>query len=230
MGSADRGDSPGVRLTPYAGGGLGGTTGLGTRPAVIVVDLVAGFTDPAYPPGTDLDDVVANTRILLDQARARRVPVLFTTIAFAPDGVEGRVWRQKMPALECLTEGSDAVAVDRRLGRLPSEPVVVKRAASAFGGTGLAATLVALCADSLVVTGATTSGCVRATVVDACMAGYPTVVPVECVGDRHLGAHQANLFDMQAKYADVRTLAETSRLLESAAPPPARPSDPVAAR
>lgn len=207
--------APGVRLTPY-GAGLGGTVSLGARPAILVVDLVAGFTDPAYPPGTDLDDVVANTRILLDQARDLGVPVLFTTIAFAADRVEGRVWRQKMPALDCLAEGSDAVVVDKRLSRLPSEPVIVKRAASAFGGTGLTATLTVLGADSLIVTGATTSGCVRASVVDACMAGYPTIVPAECVGDRHAGAHEANLFDLQAKYADVRSLAETSALLSSA--------------
>jgi maleamate amidohydrolase len=203
--------------------------GLGSRPAVIVVDLVTGFTDPAYPPGTELDGVVASTRVLLDQARDLSLPVLFTTIAFAPDGIEGRVWRQKMPALECLVEGSDAVVIDKRLGRLPSEPVVVKRAASAFGGTGLTATLVGLGADSLVIAGATTSGCVRATVVDACMAGYPTVVPVECVGDRHLGAHEANLFDMQAKYADVRSLAETSRLLETVTRQTAGPADRVTA-
>jgi nicotinamidase-related amidase len=206
-----------VRLNPYSGGGLGGAVTLGARPAVIVVDLSAGFTDPAYPPGTDLDDVVANTQMLLDAARGLRLPVVFTTIAFAPDGVEGRVWRQKMPALDCLTEGSDAVAIDKRLGRLESEPVVVKRAASAFGGTGLPAVLTPLGADSLVVTGATTSGCVRATAVDACMAGYPTVIPIECVGDRHPGAHEASLFDLRAKYADVRSVAETILLLEAAA-------------
>jgi nicotinamidase-related amidase len=205
-----------VRLNPYSGGGLGGAVTLGARPAVTVVDLQAGFTDPAYPPGTDLDDVVAANTILLEVARGLGLPVVFTTIAFAPDGTEGRVWRQKMPALDCLTEGSDATRIDSRLGRLPSEPVVVKRTASAFGGTGLPAILTALGADSLVVTGATTSGCVRATVVDACMAGYPVVVPAECVGDRHPGAHEANLFDMQAKYADVRPLAETVRLLEAA--------------
>ena len=159
-------------------------------------------------------------RTLLDHARLAGLPVIFTTIAFGADGVEGQVWRRKMPALECLVEGSDATRVDGRLGRRAAEPVVVKRGASAFGGTGLPAMLVALGADSLVVTGATTSGCVRATVVDACMAGYRTVVPAECVGDRHAGAHAANLFDMQAKYADVLTSQETSRLLETAAVTP----------
>ena len=199
-------------MDPY-GEGLGGTVGLGERPAVLVVDLVTGFTDPAYPPGADLGDVVASTRTLLDTARHAGLPVVFTTIAFAPDGVEGRVWRRKMPALDCLVEGSPATGVDDRLGRRPGEPLVVKRAASAFGGTGLAATLVELGADSLIVTGATTSGCVRATVVDACMAGYRTVVAAECVGDRHPGAHEANLFDMQAKYADVVSAGQVSRMI-----------------
>lgn len=208
---------PEVALTPYAGGGLGGRVTLGARPAVLVIDLVNAFTDPSYPPGTDLDDVVASTRTLAEAARGRGLPVIFTTIAFAPDGVEGRVWRAKMPALECLAEGSDAVAVDPRLGRLAGEPLVVKRAASAFTGTGLPAVLLALGADSLIVTGATTSGCVRATVVDGCMAGYPTLVPEQCVGDRHPGAHAANLFDMQAKYADVRPLDEVLQLLDATA-------------
>lgn len=200
--------------TPYEGGGLGEAVGLGNRPAVLVVDLVNGFTDPAFPPGTDLDAVVSGTRTLLDRARQLALPVVFTTIAFASDGVQGRVWRRKMPALDCLVEGSAAADVDQRLGRRAEEPVVVKRAASAFAGTGLGAVLVELGADSLIVTGATTSGCVRATVVDACMAGYPTVVPVECVGDRHPGAHAANLFDMQAKYADVLSLEETLALVD----------------
>lgn len=208
-----------VLMTPYSGSGLGGAVSLGARPAVLVVDLSRGFTDPAYPPGTDLDDVVASTGTLIGAAREQGLPVVFTTIAFAADGVEGRVWRQKMPALDCLAEGSDATRIDERLGRLPSEPVVVKRAASAFGGTGLPAILTALGADSLVVAGATTSGCVRATVVDACMAGYPVVVPVECVGDRHAGAHEANLFDMEAKYASVRSLAETLSLLRKGTAP-----------
>lgn len=206
-------------LTPYEGGGLGGTVGLGARPAVLVVDLVAGFTDPAFPPGTDLGAVVSGTRALLDRVRELGLPVVFTTIAFAPDGVEGRVWRRKMPALDCLVEGSATTEVDERLGRRPGEPVIVKRTASAFGGTGLAAVLVECGADSLIVTGATTSGCVRATVVDACMAGYRTVVPAECVGDRHAGAHAANLFDIQAKYADVHPVAEVRHLLDLQAVP-----------
>lgn len=204
-------------LVPYDGTALGGTVGLGARPAVVVVDLVNGFTNPSSPLGTDLDVVVSENIKLLPVARSLGLPVVFTTIAFAPDGVEGRVWRAKMPALDSLLEGSEVVAIDARLGRRADEPLVVKRTASAFGGTGLAALLVSLGADSLIVTGATTSGCVRATVVDACMAGYRTVVPAECVGDRHAGAHTANLFDMQAKYADVLPLAEVLARLHAVA-------------
>lgn len=205
-----------MTMPAYDASLFGGEVGLGSRPAVVVVDLVAGFTDPAWPPGADLAEVVAATRSLLDRARAAGLPVVFTTIAFAEDGAEGRVWRRKMPALDCLVEGSPAVAVDERLARQPDEPLVVKRTASAFGGTGLPALLVSLGADSLIVAGATTSGCVRATVVDACMAGYRTVVPRECVGDRHAGAHDANLFDLQAKYADVVSLADLFDRLEAA--------------
>jgi nicotinamidase-related amidase len=113
-----------------------------------------------------------------------------------------------------MTEGSPAVAIDPRLGRLDSEPLVVKRAASAFAGTGLASLLATLGVDTLVVTGATTSGCIRATVADACAAGYVTLVPESCVGDRHQGPHEANLFDMDAKYADVVTFARVRALFD----------------
>lgn len=212
-----------TRFEPYKGGALGGRVGLGRRPAVLVVDLVRGFTDPASPLGADLDEVVAATRVLLDEARAVGMPIVFTTIAFAPDGVEGGVWRRKMPGLDRLVEGSPLVEVDERLARRESEPLVVKRAASAFTATGLTSLLVSLGVDSLIVTGATTSGCVRATVVDACMAGYPTVVPVEGVGDRHAAAHDANLFDIDAKYGDVIPLGEAVNAI-GAGPGPHQPA------
>jgi len=201
--------------TPYPSGTLGGRLTYGTRPAVLVIDLINGFTDTSYPPATDLDDVVASTRSLVDRARQLGYPVIFTTIAFAPDALEGRVWLQKMPVLNCLVDGSRAVEVDDRLARRADEPLVVKRAASAFTGTGLAALLTSLRIDQLVLAGATTSGCVRATAIDACAAGYPAIVPDGCVGDRHRGAHVANLFDIDAKYADVVTVDETLALLDA---------------
>ncbi|MFG2791009.1 isochorismatase family protein [Streptomyces sp. NPDC048419] len=197
----------------YAARGLGGRLTPGRRPALLVVDLINGFTDPDCPPGSDLDAVVAATRTLLDRARATDTPVVFTTIAFAADGVEGTLWLRKMPALKILAEGSRWVETDERLGRTGHEPLVVKRAASAFAGTGLTALLTSLGADSLIVTGATTSGCVRATAVDACAAGYPAFVVADCVGDRAAAPHEASLFDIDAKYADVVGLQHALSLL-----------------
>ncbi|MGA4538970.1 isochorismatase family protein [Uniformispora flossi] len=203
----------------YRARGIGGRLAPVRRPAVLVVDLVDGFTDPAYPPGSDLDAVVEATHILLDAARGTGVPVVFTTIAFAEDGAEGAAWLRKMPALRVMTEGSQAVSVDARLGRRAGEPLVVKRAASAFANTGLASLLVSLAADGVIITGATTSGCVRATAVDACTAGYPAFVVRDCVGDRAPEPHEANLLDMDAKYADVVTLDAALRMLAEVSTP-----------
>jgi nicotinamidase-related amidase len=202
-----------ITLDSYPQGALGGRVGLGRGPAVIVIDLINGFTDPAYPPGTDLDDVVAATRVLLDAARDRGHPVVFTTIAFDDDDPAGLVWRRKMPALTCLRAGSVAVEVDGRLGRRPDEPLLVKTAASAFHRAGLHELLSAAAVDTVVLAGATTSGCVRATAVDACAHDLATAVVRGCVGDRHPGAHAASLFDLDAKYADVVDLPTALGLL-----------------
>jgi maleamate amidohydrolase len=197
----------------YRKRGLGGRLEPGQRPAVVVVDLVNGFTDPECPPGSDLDAVVAATRELLDAARAASRPVLFTTIAFAPAELERTVWLQKMPALGVLLEGSRWVEVDERLGRRPDEPLVRKRAASGFAGTSLSALLAARGADSVIICGATTSGCIRATAIDACTLDWPAFVPRECVGDRAPGPHEANLLDIDAKYADVIGLGDALHLV-----------------
>lgn len=187
----------------YAARGLGGRLDPGKRPAVLVVDLINGFTDPACPPGSDLDDVVAATRALLDGARPAGVPVLFTSIAFTPVQLDETLWLVKMPAMRVLTVGSRWVDVDARLGRRTDELVVTKQAASAFTGTDLAARLAAAEVDSIILCGATTSGCIRATAIDACALGLPTFVPRDAVGDRARGPHEANLVDIDAKYADV---------------------------
>lgn len=118
-----------------------------------------------------------------------------------------------MPAMRGLLEGSHWVEVDQRLAARPDEPVIVKRSASAFSGTDLGSLLTSLAADSVIVCGATTSGCVRATAVDACMLGWPVFVPRACVGDRAQEPHEANLFDIDAKYGDVIALSEAIALL-----------------
>lgn len=187
----------------YEKRGLGGRLVAGARPAIIVVDLINGFTDPEFPAGSNLDEVVSATADLLAQARAAEIPVIFTTIEFGPAYSEDNVWLQKMPAMQGLVPGSKAVEVDTRLARREDELLVIKRAASAFTGTDLASILISRQVDTLIVCGATTSGCVRATVVDACMFGWPTFVPEECVGDRAAPPHHASLFDIDSKYGDV---------------------------
>ena len=169
--------------------------GLGSRPALILVDMVRGFTDPACPLGTESGAVVAANQALLAAFHARGLPVFFTTVIYH-NQEQARVFRDRVPALDLLQPGSPWVEVD------PALTV----AASAFHGTGLHEQLQARGVDSLVVTGLTTSGCVRATVVDGLQYDYRVVVVTEAVGDRNLDAHRANLHDMQAKYADVVVL------------------------
>ena len=192
----------------YARARIGERIGLRERPAVLVVDFSCGFTDPSCALGSELADEVAATRRLLDAARARGIPAIFTTIGYDDDLVDAGIWPEKMPALAELRIGTRWVEIDERLGRRPDEPVVLKKGASAFFGTNLTAILAARSIDSVILCGATTSGCIRATAVDLLQHGYPTVVPRECVGDRAQAPHEANLFDIQAKYAEVLPLDE----------------------
>jgi maleamate amidohydrolase len=190
------------------GGGVwGGPGGGGGGPALLVIDLVNGFTDPSSPLGSDLDAVVAATRQLIDACRAKGAPIVFTTVAF--DGAKSQaaaVFMAKIPSLRTLEAGSHAVQIDERLGLQPSDTLITKQFASAFFGTALSSLLAAEGCDTVLVTGATTSGCVRATAVDAVQHGYRPIVPRECVGDRAEAPHEANLFDIQQKYGDVVAL------------------------
>ena len=202
----------------YARAGLGERVMRGTRPAVLVVDLSRGFTEARWPTGADLTDVVLATASLLEVARRLRAPVVFTTIAYTrADVAGGCAWVRKVPGLEILREGSELAELDPRLEALTEDQLIVKRNPSAFFGTGLAATLTSLGVDSVIVCGATTSGCVRASCVDAVSSGFSVLVPRECVGDRAVGPHQANLFDIDAKYGDVISLAEAIDYLRTSA-------------
>ncbi len=198
----------------YARAGIGGPVGLGSRPAVLVVDFSCGFTDPDCALGSDLSREVAATRRLLDAARGQGLPVVFTTIGFADDLSDAGIWTAKIPALAELKVGSRWVEIDPRLDRRDGEPVVLKKGASAFFGTTLPAILASRGVDSVILCGATTSGCVRATAVDLLQYGYPSVVPRECVGDRASAPHESNLFDIQAKYCEVVSLDDVLVRLE----------------
>ena len=199
----------------YGRAGFGHRVVRGDRPAVVVVDLTNGFTDPEQPTGADLAAVVAHTRNLVDAARKAAIPVVFTTIAFDPARLGASAWLRKATGMAALVEGSPLVEVDARLEKRRDEVLVTKSGASAFFGTDLCAVLTAQGVDTVVITGATTSGCVRATAVDAVQSGFTVLVPRECVGDRAHGPHEANLFDIDEKYGDVISVDDAIDYLDS---------------
>ncbi|MBY6189610.1 isochorismatase family protein [Microbulbifer agarilyticus] len=186
--------------------------GLGARPALLLVDMIVGFTSARCPLGTDCPDVVQANSQLLERFRALGLPVVFTTVVYHHEQ-QARVFRDRINHLNVLTPDSEWVQVDPRLQPQDDEPVIAKQWASSFFKTSLDTWLQTQGVDSLVVTGLTTSGCVRATVVDGLQHDYPVVVPREAVGDRNPEAHEANLFDMHAKYADVMSLQDVLQSL-----------------
>jgi maleamate amidohydrolase len=198
--------------------GFGLKIGYGDWPALIVIDLVQGFTDPEKPLGADLSTQLAQTRRLLDAARRAEIIVYYTTVSYEErDMQDAGIWAKKMAGLMTLRAGQPEVEVDPSLGRLPDEPVITKKYASAFFGTDLLARLNSLRIDTLLIAGCTTSGCVRATAVDAVQNGLRPMVVREAVGDRSQAAHEQSLFDLQAKYADVVSADEVLQYLSGAA-------------
>lgn len=184
--------------------------GVGRRPALVIIDMNNGFTDAASPLQCELDDTVEAIRKLLEAARRANVPVVFTTVSYGEgDKVTAKAFIDKVPVLLTLEAGTRWVEIDERLAPRPGEPVLNKLFASAFFGTPLASMLASHGCDSVIVTGASTSGCVRATVVDVLQHGYRPVVPREAVGDRNPAAHDAALYDIDLKYGDVMSLDET---------------------
>ena len=181
--------------------------GLGRCPALLLVDMIRGFTDPACALGSAVDEAVAANQRLLEAFRSKGLPVFFTTVIYR-DQSQARVFRDRVPALNELVPASPWVEVDPRLAPRDGETVIEKCWASGFFATDLDKRLKEKGVDSLVVTGLTTSGCVRATVVDGLQYDYRVVVPREAVADRNADAHQANLFDLHAKYADVMALQD----------------------
>lgn len=195
--------------------GFGGRGGFGGRPALIVIDMNLGFTDPESPLACDLDGPVAEIRKLLDAARFAGIPVVYTTISFRQsDRLTAAAFIDKVPALLTLEAGSRWPEIDPRIAPRENEPVLNKLFASGFFGTGLSSLLTAAGVDTLIITGASTSGCVRATAVDALQYGFRPVVPREAVGDRNPDAHEANLYDIDAKYGDVISTDETLEYLD----------------
>lgn len=188
--------------------------GMGNHPALIVVDVVVGFTDPACPLGSDAESVVSANAQLMNAFHQAQLPVVLTTVIYRNDH-EASVFRARIPALNLLTPDSHWVKFDPRLPIADDDLQLEKRHASSFHGTELDQWLTDRNVNSVVVTGLTTSGCVRATAVDGLQNNYRVVVPREACGDRDPKAHEANLYDLNAKYADVVSLASVLAALAS---------------
>jgi nicotinamidase-related amidase len=194
----------------YQRSGLGHRIGYGRHPALLVIDMQLGFTAPERSPlAGNLDNQIAAINRLLPIARGCGIPIIFTVVGYDPNiAGDGGLWAEKAPTLSELKLGSELVELDQRLRRAPEDLLLVKKYASAFLGTPLVSILVSRGVDTVVVTGCTTSGCVRATVVDAISYGFRPIIPAEAVGDRAQEPHDANLFDMDSKYGDVVSLAD----------------------
>ena len=192
----------------YERKGFSARSGYGTRPALLVVDFINGFTDPGTGLGGDFGAELAVTAKLLAEFRARALPVFFTTVAYEPNLRDAGQFVAKVPALSILVKGSEWVKVDERIRPRPSEQVVVKKYASAFFDTRLEMELQGLGVDTVVMAGCTTSGCIRASAVDSMQHGFHTVVVRDAVGDRAKTPHEVNLFDIDAKYGDVVSSGE----------------------
>jgi maleamate amidohydrolase len=205
----------------YRGRGFMRRVGFGERPALVNIDLANAWTRPGNPFSCDgMDVIIPGVQRLLAAARARALPVVFTTTAYAVTegpSTDMGMWHRKIP-LEVLRLGTDSVAIDERIAPEPGEQVIVKKAASAFHGTHLSAFLKAAGIDTVIVTGVTMAGCVRHTVEDAIAEGFRPIVVRECVGDRVAGVVEWNLFDIDAKFGDVEPLERVLEYLDGVTP------------
>lgn len=195
-------------LSANYAGAFDGHLPFGQRPALLIVDFVKAYLEKDSPLYARVEDALASNERLLAAARAAAIPVLFTNVEYEPGGANGGVFYRKVPALKAFDRGSPLGAFPASLMPGAGELVVTKQYASAFFGTGLAETLRDLNVDTLLITGLSTSGCVRATALDACQHGFLPFVVREACGDRHAGPHEASLFDLQAKYAEVISEAD----------------------
>jgi maleamate amidohydrolase len=195
-----------------AADGIGATSGPGRRSALLVIDLVRAFTEPDSPLGSDLDLVVRRSAELVAAARPAGAPIFFSVPV-----AEGGGWSRKIPANDLLVPGTRAVELDPRLGSCVDDTVFTKTYPSCFFGTDLVTRLVHRGIDTLLIVGASASGCVRATAVDACSYGLRTIVVADAVGDRSSISHEVSLSDLALKYADVVDSAAAKAALAAAA-------------
>jgi nicotinamidase-related amidase len=202
----------------YRDSGFAGRLGFGAAPALVLIDLVQAYLLDGSPLRAPIEPAVAECARLLDAARAAAIPVIHTCVRYGAGGVDGGVFMRKVPALALFAADADPIYGAFAPDVLPrdGEIIIVKQYASAFFGTSLASTLTALRRDSLIIGGVSTSGCVRATALDACQHGFPAAVVRNAVADRTEAIHTANLIDIQAKYADVVASADAIEAIKRA--------------
>jgi maleamate amidohydrolase len=200
----------------YSSIGFSRRTGFGERPALLIIDCNHGCSDPAVSPmAISMDAEIRNIRRLLDASRTKGFPVVHTTVVYTDEFFRDGGWFiKKIPTLEVLRPGSKEAQIVPELAPRPGELVIEKRFPSGFYGTNLHSYLTACQVDTVIVTGDSTSGCVRATVVDAVSSGFRVVIPRQCVADRVELTHVVNLFDMDAKYGDVMDVDDVLKTLE----------------
>lgn len=203
----------------YEAAGFGGRLAFGQRAAVLVIDVVRAYLDKASPLYAGVEAALASNARLVEAARAAGVPVVFTQVVYQPGMGDGGLFYRKVPALRAFEAGSPMGEIAPEVAPRPGEVVVVKQYASAFFGTSLASTLRSWGVDTLVMGGFSTSGCVRASALDAMQNGFIPFVVREACGDRDARPHEANLFDLQAKYAEVVSEAEALDLLRAVRAP-----------
>lgn len=193
-----------------------GRLGFGKRPALLIVDFINAYVTegaPLFAP--DVVTAVDETIPLLNHAHIKQIPVLYTKVLYNKNFRDGGIFIQKVPVLKTMLEGEPLAEIVPQLTPIESDIIIVKQYASAFFGTSLAATLTSLGVDTILLTGCSTSGCIRASAVDGMQYGFRVIVPRECVADRHPGPHEANLFDINSKYGDVVSKGEVMEYLKS---------------
>jgi len=199
--------------------GFGLKMGFGKHPALIVIDIIKAFTDARRPLGANLDSQIAAIQELIRVSRDHDIPVIFSSVRYdEADTRDAGIWRLKQKGVVDLAAGKDGHEVDPRLDFRPNDSLLMKKYASCFFGTDLIPRLSCRSIDTLIITGCTTSGCVRATAVDSLQNGFRPMIVEEAVGDRSKAAHDQSLFDLNAKYGDVVSLEETLNYLKTVNP------------
>jgi maleamate amidohydrolase len=196
-------------------GAFDGRLGFGERPALLLVDLAQAYFDESCPLYAGVENELASAIRIIDAAREAGIPIVYTNVVYRPDGSDGGVFYKKVPVLENFVAGNPMGAWAAGIQPADDEIVVSKQYPSAFFGTQLDSKLKDLQVDSVIIAGLTTSGCIRASCVDAMSHGFIPIIVADACGDRHEAPHEANLFDMNAKYGDVVSEADALEYLRN---------------